>query len=372
MTLPLMIIGLMRQLESRRKLMCISLHLVGLSLVLWAMAKLWMSEATTVSKLWEFLGIISRAVVSSMYLMRSCQSDSSLFVITVKRITPSLNHWGTPVSVHQSDRVLPILTASFLDVKNAAIQDKRTGWTSRSASSCINIEWSIKSNPLEKSAKKVQADASPLSNATPSTLALVSFFFFNSGQFLAWWPKFFREWSTVLFHSNDIDDVYLGQTCVHHPGYGYCIGNNTCQFHLPLVYPNLLFTVMTKRKMSRHQTFCIAVQESVVSNRKHSRITQPSSKSEIHFEISSLTHLKLRFEKCRPVDSKTSTSKSTRFAHALASVILAGKGVSRQHSTTSSGENKTSNVGRFIILRSGKCVTSFTKDNSANFCSEIW
>ena len=183
MTLPLMIIGLMRQLESRRKLMCISLHLVGLSLVLWAMAKLWMSEATTVSKLREFLGIISRAVVSSMYLMRSCQSDSSLFFITVKRITPSLNHWGTPVSVHQSDRVLPILTACFRDVKNAAIQDKRTGWTSRSASSCINIEWSIKSNPLEKSAKKVQADASPLSNATPSTLALVSFFFSTLGNF---------------------------------------------------------------------------------------------------------------------------------------------------------------------------------------------
>ena len=153
------------------------------------------------------------------------------------------------------------------------------------------------------------------------------FFFFNSGQFLAWCPKFFREWSTVLFHSNDIDDVYLEQTCVHHPGHGYCIGNNTCQFHLPLVYPNLLFTVMTKRKMSRHQTFCIAVQESIVLNRKHSRITQPSSKSEIHFEISSLTHLKLRFEKCRPVDSKTSTSKSTRFARALASIILAGKGV---------------------------------------------
>ena len=67
------------------------------------------------------------------YLMRSRQSDSSLFVITVKRITPSLVPWGTPpFSVNQSDRVLPILTACFRDVKNAAIQDKRTGWTSRS------------------------------------------------------------------------------------------------------------------------------------------------------------------------------------------------------------------------------------------------
>ena len=55
-----------------------------------------MSEATTLSKLGEFLGIISRALVSSTYLMRSRQSDSSLFVITVKRITPSLVPWGTP------------------------------------------------------------------------------------------------------------------------------------------------------------------------------------------------------------------------------------------------------------------------------------
>ena len=96
MTLQPIIIGLMRQLELRRKLICISLHLVGLSLILWAMAKLWMSEATTLSKLGEFLGIISRALVSSTYLMRSRQSDSSLFVITVKRITPSLVPWGTP------------------------------------------------------------------------------------------------------------------------------------------------------------------------------------------------------------------------------------------------------------------------------------
>ena len=33
MTFPPIIIGLMRQLELRRKLMCISLHLVGLSLI---------------------------------------------------------------------------------------------------------------------------------------------------------------------------------------------------------------------------------------------------------------------------------------------------------------------------------------------------
>ena len=84
-----------------------------------------MSEATTLSKLGEFLGIISRALISSPYLMRSRQSDSSLFVIPVKRITPSLVPWGTPpLIVNQSERVLPILTACFRDVKNAAIQDK--------------------------------------------------------------------------------------------------------------------------------------------------------------------------------------------------------------------------------------------------------
>ena len=60
------------------------------------MAKLWMSDATILSKLGEFLGIILRALVSSTYLMRSLQSDSSLFVITVMRITPSLVPWGTP------------------------------------------------------------------------------------------------------------------------------------------------------------------------------------------------------------------------------------------------------------------------------------
>ena len=32
--------------------------------------------------------------------------------------------------------------------------------------------------------------------------------------------------------------------------------------------------------------------------------------------------------------------------------------------------NKLSNVRSFIILRSGKCVNSLTKDNSANFSSE--
>ena len=37
-----------------------------------------------------------------------------------------------------------------------------------------------------------------------------------------------------------------------------------------------------------------------------------------------------------------------------------------------SGGNKLSNVRSFIILRLGDGVTSFTKDNSANFSSEKW
>ena len=35
-------------------------------------------------------------------------------------------------------------------------------------------------------------------------------------------------------------------------------------------------------------------------------------------------------------------------------------------------QDRVSNVGSFIILRWGKRVTFFTKDNSANFSSEIW
>ena len=34
------------------------------------------------------------------------------------------------------------------------------------------------------------------------------------------------------------------------------------------------------------------------------------------------------------------------------------------------GENKISNVKSFIILLSGEGVTSFTKDNNANFSGE--
>ena len=82
MTLPPTIMGLIRQLELRKKLICITLHLVGLSLILWAMAKLWMSEATTLSKLGEFLGIISRALVyRGLYSYRELVHVIPLFPI---------------------------------------------------------------------------------------------------------------------------------------------------------------------------------------------------------------------------------------------------------------------------------------------------
>ena len=94
----------------------------------WIESHIIQSKATTLSKLGEFIGIILRALVSLAYLMPTGQSDSSLFVITIKRITPNLVPWGTPpFSVNQSQNVLPILTACFRFAKNAAIQEKRTG-----------------------------------------------------------------------------------------------------------------------------------------------------------------------------------------------------------------------------------------------------
>lgn len=84
-----------------------------------------------------------------------------------KRITPNLGPWGTPpFSVNQSDKVSSTLTACFRFVKSPVIQARSAGWFSRLANSCINIEWSISSNPLVKSAKKIRADASPLSTAS--------------------------------------------------------------------------------------------------------------------------------------------------------------------------------------------------------------
>ena len=60
-------------------------------------------------------------------------------------------------------------------------------------------------------------------------------------------------------------------------------------------------------------------------------------------------------------------------ARAWARITLAGK--KRRHSTTSFSVNvvvaeELSHVTRFIILRSEEALTSFNKDNSANFSGE--
>ena len=107
------------------------------------MVKSWASNTAVFRKRIEFRGIISKADVSSTNLIRSHQSDSSLFVITVKRIIPSLVPWGKPpLSVYQSDGVPPIVTACCRLVKNAAIQLRSAGWTSQASSlfsSCIKM-----------------------------------------------------------------------------------------------------------------------------------------------------------------------------------------------------------------------------------------
>ena len=163
----LIMMDLSIKLELCKKLISISLYLVGFSFMLWAMVKSWASNTAVFRRLIEFRGIISKADVSSKNLIRSRQSDSSLFVITVKRIILSLVPWGIPpLSVCQSDRVPPILTACCRLVKNAAIQLRSAGWTSSLLSSCIKMVWSMRLNPFEKSAKKIRATASPLSTAS--------------------------------------------------------------------------------------------------------------------------------------------------------------------------------------------------------------
>ena len=82
-------------------------------------------------------------------------------------------------------------------------------------------------------------------------------------------------------------------------------------------------------------------------------------------------------------DTKDRSTTSTRFSQivtsdrAWSSVILAGNGGSRCHSTTSkftrecrSCVDKLSNVRSFIILQSGEGLTSLNNDNSANFSGE--
>ena len=67
-------IGFKRKLVSCRKLINISLHFPGFNFMLRETAKLFVALATISSKLIEFLGIISKADVSSTNLIRKFQS----------------------------------------------------------------------------------------------------------------------------------------------------------------------------------------------------------------------------------------------------------------------------------------------------------
>jgi hypothetical protein len=76
----------------------------------------------------EFLGIISRAEVSSTNFVQRCQLASKLFVMTIKITTPSLVPWGIPpFRVRHWERTLPILTACLRLNKNPEIQDSKAG-----------------------------------------------------------------------------------------------------------------------------------------------------------------------------------------------------------------------------------------------------
>ena len=136
------------------KLINISLHFFGFNFILCSIANVWMSFTAIWSRLIPFLGSISSAVVSSTNFILRCQSLRRLFVITANRITPNLRGF-------QSDRESPILTACILLVRNALIQLINTGCVPRYASSLRRMLWSIKSNPLEKSAKNILAPQFP-------------------------------------------------------------------------------------------------------------------------------------------------------------------------------------------------------------------
>ena len=77
-----------------------------------ATAKLFVVLAAITSKLIEFLGIISKADVSSTNLMRKFQPSNRSLVIMLKRITPNLVPCGiTLLSCFRSDKTPSILTA---------------------------------------------------------------------------------------------------------------------------------------------------------------------------------------------------------------------------------------------------------------------
>ncbi len=82
-------------------------------------------------------------------------------------MTPNFVPCGIPpLTVLDSDVVSPTFTACCRLVKNAAIHQMSTGETLNFSNSRSKMLWSIKSKPLEKSAKKIRAAVFPRSIAS--------------------------------------------------------------------------------------------------------------------------------------------------------------------------------------------------------------
>ena len=135
--------------------MTMVLHFGGLSDMLLQAANLWVSSTMNFIKDGEFLGMISRAVKSSTNLARGPHVDRRSFTITANRIGPSLVPCGIPP--HRTlmvELAFPILVNCDLPWRNDVIHLARQLWMLYSHSFFMSIRWSIRSNPLRKSAKK--------------------------------------------------------------------------------------------------------------------------------------------------------------------------------------------------------------------------
>ena len=155
-----------RSLMYLRKLITICLHFLWFSSIPRADAKAEISFTTNGIKLGEYLGIISKAEVSSTYLILPGQSLSKELMRTANNNGPNFVPWGRPPFVFfQDDFEIPTLThCSRLD-ENALIHRITAGCTPRHTSSLTISLWSTKSNPFLKSAKNNLAVQEPLSRA---------------------------------------------------------------------------------------------------------------------------------------------------------------------------------------------------------------
>ena len=91
-----MVIGLSTVVLYSKGSIAISLHFLGLSFIRFFSANSLKFSATMFIKLVEFLGIVSKAVVSSTNFVLKFQSMRSSLVITENNITPNLVPCGIP------------------------------------------------------------------------------------------------------------------------------------------------------------------------------------------------------------------------------------------------------------------------------------